>query len=224
MKKYTTIIFDLDGTLLNTLEDLTDSTNYALQQYGLPARTLEEVRQFVGNGIMKLIQRAVPVGTEEKVTDEVFSCFKAYYTAHCSRKTAPYPGIVQMLRELQTKGYRLAIVSNKAHEAVRELAVQYFPEMMDAVMGEQEAAGIHKKPAPDMVNAVMHQLHSNREETLYIGDSEVDKATADHAGLDCLLVTWGFREKERLAALQPTGMADSAAEVLAFIEAEANIL
>ncbi len=218
MSKYTTILFDLDGTLLNTLEDLTDSTNYALEQFHMPLRTIEEVRRFVGNGIAKLIERAVPEGTDAAVTKEVLSCFKEYYTFHCADKTAPYPGMTDLLKQLKERGYRLAIVSNKAHEAVCELEVQYFQGLTDAVIGEQEARGIRKKPAPDMVNQVMEQLHSTKEETLYVGDSEVDQAAAKNSGLDCLLVSWGFRERAVLETLSPAGIADCGAEVLEFIE------
>lgn len=218
MKNYKTILFDLDGTLLNTLEDLTDSTNYALEQFHMPVRTIEEVRRFVGNGIAKLIERAVPEGTDTSVTEQVLSCFKAHYTIHCADKTAPYPGVISLLQRLGEDGYQLAIVSNKAHEAVCELEVQYFAGLTDAVIGEQEALGIRKKPAPDMVNRVMEQLHSTKEETLYVGDSEVDRATAANSGLDCLLVSWGFRERAVLETLAPAGIADSAEEVLDFIK------
>lgn len=217
MKKYTTILFDLDGTLLNTLEDLTDSTNYALEQFHMPVRTIEEVRRFVGNGIAKLIERAVPDGTNSAVTEEVLACFKEHYTAHCADKTAPYPGVIDLLQELGREGYRMAIVSNKAHEAVCELEVQYFHGLTDGVIGEQEAQGIRKKPAPDMVNRIMEQLGSSKGETLYVGDSEVDRATAENSGLDCLLVSWGFRERAVLETLSPAGIADSAEEVLDFI-------
>ncbi len=217
MKQYTTILFDLDGTLLNTLEDLTDSTNYALEQFSMPRRTIEEVRRFVGNGIAKLIERAVPEGTEGALTEQVLACFKEHYGVHCADKTAPYPGVISLMKTLGKEGYKMAIVSNKAHEAVCELEEQYFKGLVDAVIGEQEAKGIRKKPAPDMVYKVLEEFCCTPQEALYIGDSEVDRATAAHGGLDCLLVSWGFRERAMLETLNAAGIADSAEEVLGFI-------
>lgn len=212
---YKTILFDLDGTLLNTLEDLANSTNYALAQYGMPLRSLEEIRQFVGNGIAKLIERAVPEGTDAELWEQVFSCFKSYYKEHCNDKTAPYPGVRELLTDLLAAGYRMAIVSNKAHEAVLALRDLYYSGM--SAIGEQEAAGLRKKPAPDMVYRIMEELGSRPEETLYVGDSEVDFATAQNAGLDCLLVSWGFRDRDLLESLEPTGLVDDTEAAKAWI-------
>ncbi|MDD7402937.1 MAG: HAD-IA family hydrolase [Butyribacter sp.] len=198
---YQTVIFDLDGTLLNTLEDLTDSTNYALTSCGYPERTLEEVRQFVGNGIRKLIERAVPAGTNVEQTDKVFDIFRSYYFEHCQIKTRPYDGIMDLLQYLKEHSFQMAIVSNKNDAAVKELAKDYFSEYIDVAIGERE--GIQKKPAPDSVFEAMRLLGAEPETTVYVGDSDVDYQTATNAGLDCVSVTWGFRNEEELRSLHP---------------------
>lgn len=194
------VIFDLDGTLLNTLEDLRDSVNVALVRNGLPERTLQEVRQFVGNGIHKLIERAVPEGASERVVEQVFHDFRSYYMEHCEDKTCVYPGIGELLAELKHREISMAIVSNKADGAVKGLAKRYFPEITVAI-GERE--GIARKPAPDSVFEAIRLLGVSREETLYVGDSDVDVATAGNAGLPCVAVTWGFREEAFLRSLNP---------------------
>ncbi|MCI5622449.1 MULTISPECIES: HAD family hydrolase [Anaerostipes] len=194
--KYKLAIFDMDGTILNTLEDLCDATNYALSQSDYPARTIDEVRRFVGNGIRKLIERAVPTGTEEPEIEKVHEDFTKYYKVHCADKTKPYDGIMKLLEKLRAAGCQTAVVSNKADYAVQELCEQYFQGMFDAAAGEKE--GIAKKPAPDSVNAVMKKLGTTKEHAVYIGDSEVDIETAKNAGLDCIVVEWGFRDREYL--------------------------
>ena len=193
---YTTYIFDLDGTLLNTLEDLTDSTNVALKRYGMPERSLDEIRSFVGNGIGKLIERAVPEGTEDKKVGLVFEAFKEYYGLHCADKTAPYPGIISLLEALGKQGKKLAIVSNKADFAVKQLRDIYFKEVIQVAIGECE--NIQKKPAPDTAFQAMKELNSRPEECIYIGDSEVDIKTAENAGIPCVSVLWGFRDRDFL--------------------------
>lgn len=191
--KYRAAIFDMDGTILNTLEDLTDSTNYALTRHGFPERTIDEVRHFVGNGIRKLIERAVPAGTGTKEIDEVFDTFAAYYKEHSAIKTRAYDGIPELIKELKDMGVLTAVVSNKADFAVQDLCVDYFPGLFDFAIGEK--TGMSKKPAPDMVREAMRQLDVTEEEAVYIGDSEVDLATAQNAGLDVIMVGWGFREE-----------------------------
>ena len=166
--KYTTIIFDLDGTLLNTLADLAAATNYALAEHKLPQRTTDEVRLFVGNGIRKLIERAVPADTTAKLQEEVFASFNRYYKQHCADSTSPYEGVPQLLQQLRAAGCRTAIVSNKADYGVQALAKQYFDGQLDAACGER--AGIAKKPAPDMLLAIMRQLKAEPASTIYIGD------------------------------------------------------
>ena len=194
--KYKLVIFDLDGTILDTLDDLADSTNVALQMHGFPVRTREEIRVFVGNGILNLIQRAVPTGTSEEKVGEVLADFKQYYGEHCADKTKPYDGIIELLQELRACGYQTAVVSNKADFAVQELCEQYFPQMFDYVVGERE--GVRKKPATDSVNGVLYQLKMDRSNALYIGDSEVDIATAENAQMNHIIVTWGFRDRTYL--------------------------
>lgn len=194
--KYKLAIFDLDGTILNTLDDLADSTNYALRENGLPERTVQEVRCFVGNGIRKLIERAVPAGTQTEQTDRVHESFTAHYKAHCADKTRPYDGVIELLRALRAAGCRTAVVSNKADYGVQTLCQDYFPGLFDMAVGERE--GIRKKPSPDSVNEVLQRLCTARADAVYIGDSDVDIETAKNAGLDCISVEWGFRGREFL--------------------------
>ena len=184
----TGILWDLDGTLLNTLEDLADAVNYALAQFGLPPRTLAEVRQFVGNGAGKLIQRAVAGRADDA---RVLETFRAYYDAHCREKTRAYPGIPGALMELARK-YPMAIVSNKPDPAVKSLCGEYFPGIY--ALGEKPDCP--RKPAPDMVYRAMADI--GVDSCVYVGDSEVDIATAKNAGVKCLSVLWGFRDREIL--------------------------
>lgn len=195
---YKLAIFDLDGTLLNTIRDLADSVNYALEKNGFPKRTLEEVTKFVGNGIRKLVVRAVPKGTDEHMTDVVFEDFKEYYGKHCADKTEKYPGIDYVLDSLHKERCRTAVISNKADYAVKILCDDFFPGKFDAVYGERESMGIKKKPDPQAVLAVLDEFKTDRKDAVYIGDSEVDIATAKNAGVDGIIVSWGFREKEIL--------------------------
>ncbi|MBR2442450.1 MAG: HAD-IA family hydrolase [Clostridia bacterium] len=195
---YKAFVFDLDGTLLDTLDDLTDAVNAAMQAVGLPVRTRAEVCSFVGNGIAKLIERAVGEHTEK--AQEALAFFKEYYALHCADKTQPYEGIVPLLQALKDRGLKTAVVSNKADFAVKALAKQYFEGLLAEAVGENESAGIRKKPAPDSLLAVMARLGVTAQETLYIGDSEVDIQTAKNAGVACACVTWGFRDKAFLQA------------------------
>ena len=194
--KYQLVIFDLDGTILDTLDDLADSTNVALQMHAFPTRTRAEIRAFVGNGILNLMQKAVPTGTTEEKVKEVLADFKKYYGEHCADKTKPYDGIIELIQELRANGYRTAVVSNKADFAVQELCKQYFPKLFDYVVGERE--GVRKKPAPDSVNEVLRQLNMEKAQAVYIGDSEVDVETAKNAQMNHIIVEWGFRDREYL--------------------------
>jgi len=216
MKKYKAVIFDLDGTLLNTLDDLADAVNHTLKQFHYPARTKAEIRRFLGNGIEKLAKRVLPPGVSEEGFRRVYAVFKAYYTTHCQVKTRAYRGIEPLLLTLQSKGYRLAIVSNKNAEAVQTLHQIYFARDIEVAIGQQ--TGIRKKPAPDTVLAALEQLQIAKEDAIYVGDSEVDKATADNTGMDVILVTWGFRDKEELAQLKPTYLIDKPADILTCLE------
>lgn len=213
MPAYSTAIFDLDGTLLDSLEDLHLSTNAALAEHGLPARSLEEVRRFVGNGIRKLVERAVPAGTDDAQRDAVYEDFCAHYAAHCEDHTGPYAGIPELLAHLRAAGVRLAVVSNKGDFAVQELVSRQFPDTFDAILGENEAAGIRKKPAPDMVEAALERMGATRDSLVYIGDSEVDVQTAANVGCPCVSCTWGFRSVDELLAAGATVFVDTPDEL-----------
>lgn len=213
--KYDSMIFDLDGTLLNTLDDLHDAVAHALNVYGLPARTIDEVRRFVGNGIRLLIERSVPEGCPDSVTDSVFEEFKKYYGSHCNDKTKPYDGIIELLRQLKSCNIPCAIVSNKADFAVKTLARDYFDGLCAAAIGERD--GIRKKPAPDSVFEAMALLDAKKP--VYVGDSEVDIATAKAAGIPCISVSWGFRGKNELISAGAEVVCESTAELLSALEA-----
>lgn len=191
-----TVIFDLDGTLLDTLEDLTDSVNYAMQKYGFPTHTIEEVRTFVGNGAPKLLERSIPQGVENPAYEEALAAFKAHYAEHCEDKTKPYAGVPEMLARLKTEGYHLAVVSNKFDGAVKKLCQKYFGEFISVSIGE--SAKVKRKPAPDTVYRALRELGCDASDAVYVGDSEVDIRTAKNAGLPCISVTWGFRSAEKL--------------------------
>ena len=206
----TAILFDLDGTLLDTLGDLHASTNAVLRQFGYPERTIDEVRRFVGNGARVLIQQAVPAGEDHRV-DEVLSAFQTYYAAHCDILTRPYPGIPALLSALGEK-YPLAVVSNKPDRAVKELAKIYFP----ALYARGESTDCPRKPAPDMVRMAMQALGA--ENCIYVGDSEVDVMTAKNAGVPCIAVTWGFRDVETLRTAGAEYFCDDAADLPQMIE------
>ena len=194
--KYQLAIFDLDGTLLNTLDDLADSVNHVMDEFGFPGRSLTEVRSFVGNGIKKLIERSAPADTSAEEIERMFEQFKVYYGAHCADKTKPYDGIMELLTDLKKQDVKLAVVSNKADYAVKALCEQYFPGFFNEAVGER--VGIARKPAPDTVNEVLKILQIDKAQAVYIGDSEVDVQTAQNAGMDCIAVDWGFRDTEVL--------------------------
>ncbi len=196
------VIFDMDGTLLDTLEDLRASTNAALAQFGYAPRTLEEVRTFVGNGVKHLLLCALNVKDERECPrfEEVFAAFKAHYALHSNDRTRAYEGVEQLLARLKDAGIGMAIVSNKLDAAVKQLNDLYFADYIPVAIGENEAAGIRKKPAPDTVHAALEQLGADRADAVYVGDSEVDVATAKNAGLPCISVTWGFRDQACLKA------------------------
>lgn len=216
MKKITTIIWDLDGTLLNTLEDLTDSVNYMLSIHNYPQRSIEEIRSFVGNGLAKLTERALPDTVTPEEYNTCLSEFKAYYKMHMQDKTGPYEGILDVLKTLQTKGYHMAVVSNKADAAVKELIPIYFGDLLPVAIGDME--GREKKPAPDSVYEAMKQLGVTKEECIYIGDSDVDVNTAKNSGIPGIAVLWGFRTKEQLEAAGATMFAETPEDLIALLE------
>ena len=215
MSKYKTVIFDLDGTLLNTLDDLRDSTNFALSRFAYPERTLSEVRSFVGNGIGKLIERALPYDVTTSEYDAVLAEFKAHYATNCNNKTKAYDGIYALLDHLKSNGIKLAVVSNKVDSAVKELCARYFSGYFEVAVGEK--SGICRKPAPDSVFAAMQTLGAEKASTVYIGDSEVDIETAKNAGIDLIAVSWGFRDREVLASLCDAPIADDPEEIKGII-------
>ena len=215
MKKL--VIFDLDGTLLDTIADLAESANHALKQLGYPTRDVETIRTFVGNGVNKLLFRALP--DEEKTEENMMRMrthFVPYYDAHNADLSAPYPGIVDLLEELQAKGLRMAVASNKYQEATVKLVKHYFP-MIDfvEVLGQRE--GINVKPDPTIVFDILKKAGVSKEETLYVGDSGVDMQTAINAGVDAVGVTWGFRSRTELESFHPMGLIDKAEELLGFV-------
>lgn len=212
--KYQLAIFDMDGTILNTLEDLADSVNYALSCSNYPTRTLDEVRNFVGNGIRKLIERAVPAGTSPEELEQVYADFTAYYSKHCYDKTKPYSGIMETIQNLRKQGIKTAVVSNKADYAVQILCKQYFDGLFDYAVGEQ--TGVQRKPAPDSVNMVLDKLKITRKNAVYIGDSDVDIDTAGNAEMDCISVDWGFRAPSFLQEHGAKIMVSSPEELLNF--------
>lgn len=211
MKQYETYIFDLDGTLLYTLDDLTASTNHALRVYGFPEHTKDEVRQMVGNGIRKLIERAIPRGTGNPKYEETFSEFATYYLKHSLDSTKPYPGIMEMLKTLKERGKRLAVVSNKYCKATEALCQTFFNEYIEVAIGESEA--IRKKPAPDTVNEALKRLNADKATAVYVGDSDVDIATARNCGIPCISVLWGFRDKDFLLRNGGTTFVESPDEI-----------
>ena len=200
MQQYRTYIFDLDGTLLDTLDDLAAAVNYALRTYGMSERSRDEVRRFVGNGVRMLMARAVPDGEQNPLFETVFDTFRQYYLNHSLDTTQPYDGIPEMLAALKQRGCRLAVVSNKFCAATRELCRHFFPDTIEVAVGEHEAEGIRKKPAPDTVNEALSLLGVDRRHAVYVGDSDVDLQTASNAGLPCISVLWGFRDKDFLLA------------------------
>ncbi len=214
MKKYDTVIFDLDGTLMDTLEDLADAVNEILSRNGYPVRTIREVRRIVGNGLRQTLTLCLPEGTKQEVVDRLLPEFASYYQENCQIKTKPYDGIEDTLRGLSARGFKLAIVSNKRDEAVKKLNREYFAEYVRVAIGENESAGIRKKPAPDTVYQALRELGSSREQAVYVGDSEVDRMTAENAGLPCVSVDWGFRDREELEKLKPAWLISRPEELL----------
>lgn len=214
MNNYSTYIFDLDGTLLDTLGDLAASVNFALRTHGMPEHSIDDVRRFVGNGVRRLMERAVPEGADNPHFAAAFATFREYYMHHSLDTTRPYEGIPETLTALRERGCRLAVVSNKMRKATEELCRHFFPDTIEVAIGEDEAAGIRKKPAPDTVFAALEALNPlgilgppksslgypmiHIASVVYVGDSDVDIETANNAGIPCISVLWGFRDKDFL--------------------------
>ena len=221
--RYDTFIFDLDGTLLDTLGDLAASVNYALRSHGMPEHSLDDVRRFVGNGVRRLMERAIPEGAENPLFDEAFATFRQYYMAHSLDTTRPYDGIPETLAALRAKGCHIAVVSNKMMAATVELCRHFFPDTVEVAIGEHEAEGIRKKPAPDTVFAALDSLgiprplrEEDRGGVVYVGDSDVDIQTAANAGIPCISVLWGFRDKDFLIQHGATSFISAPSELLNF--------
>lgn len=212
MREFETYVFDLDGTLLETLKDLAASTNFALRQYDMPEHSIEDVRMFVGNGVKKLMERAIPNGLDNPKFEEVYATFRQHYLNHNLDTTKPYDGIPELLRELKGRGKQLAIVSNKFYAATQDLARHFFPDTIKVAIGERE--NIKKKPAPDTVVEALRQLGVSKEGAVYIGDSDVDIMTARNSGLPCASVLWGFRDKEFLLEHGATFFAEKPDDLL----------
>ena len=209
---YKTYIFDLDGTLLNTLGDLAASTNYALRQYGMPEHTIDDVSRFVGNGVGTLIERAIPEGLANPQYEDVLATFRKHYMLHSLDTTAPYPGIESLLHSLRSHGCNVAVVSNKFYNATVELCRHFFADTVEVAIGERE--NIRRKPAPDTVFEAMRQLGVSAEDTVYVGDSDVDVATARNSGIPCISVLWGFRDRDFLIEHGATTFVNTPEDIL----------
>lgn len=209
---YNTYIFDLDGTLLSTLGDLAASCNYALRTNGMPERTIDEVRVFVGNGVKKLMERAVPNGEGNPAFEKTYSDFRKHYMEHNLDTTKPYDGVMDLLKELNSRGKKVAVVSNKFYAATQELCRHFFGNLVQVAIGERE--DIRKKPAPDTVIEAMRQLGVTTEGAVYIGDSDVDIETARNSGMPCISVLWGFRDRDFLLQHGATTLVDTPADIL----------
>lgn len=215
--KYTTIVFDCDGTLLDTLTDLRNAVNYVLRAHDLPERSVPEVKAALGNGVAHLMRQSLPASISEAEFNTYLDEFKAYYGEHLQDYTAPYPGMLDVLDILRAKGYKLAIVSNKIQEGITPLNKEYFGDRLPVAIGERP--GLQRKPAPDMVLQALKELGSTQSESIYIGDSEVDVATAKNSGLLCIGVTWGFRDEQLHKDLGVTHIARKAEDIVTIIEA-----
>ena len=218
---YNTFIFDLDGTLLDTLQDLANSVNYALRQHGMPEHSIDDIRRFVGNGVRLLMERAVPDGARNPQFEAAFATFRQHYMQHSLDTTRPYDGIPELIHELKARGCQMAVVSNKMMAATQELVRHFFPDIPVAI-GEHEAAGIRKKPAPDTVFEALRQLavsqkptaNSQKPTAVYVGDSDVDIETARNSGLPFISVLWGFRDRDFLLAHGATTFAEHPLDIL----------
>ena len=215
--KYQTYIFDIDGTLLDTLDDLAASTNYALRKHGMSEHSIDDVRRFVGNGVRKLMERAIPDGAANPDFEATFATFREHYMLHSLDTTRPYDGISETLAELKARGCRLAVVSNKMMAATQDLCRHFFPDTIEVAIGENEAQGIRKKPAPDTVFAALRELGVGKDEAVYVGDSDVDIDTAANAGIPCISVLWGFRDRDFLKQHGAKTFISAPSELLQFL-------
>lgn len=209
--KYKAVLYDMDGTVLDTLADLTDAVNVSLRRFGLPEQPAMHVRDVLGNGARRLIMGCLPEGTDERTADAVLEFYKPYYDAHCREKTAPYPGITELMQRLRDAGVKQVVVSNKPDGAVKELAELFFGGLIESAVGESET--VRLKPCPDAVLAAAKLMGVSKDECVYVGDSEVDIETARRAGMDCISVAWGFRDEDMLRAEGASCIVRSAEEL-----------
>lgn len=211
-----TVIFDLDGTLLNTLDDLTDSVNFALGEMGYPLHTADEVRMMVGNSVVYLIEKALPEGVDKETFDKTLALFESHYQTNMRNKTVPYDGIMPMLEKVKADGYKMAVVSNKPDVFTKELVSELFGEYIPLAIGRSD--DMPRKPAPDMVLYAMDKLGSDKNTTVYVGDSEVDAVTSKNAGLPCVGCLWGFRDRETLESAGAEYIVSSPDELVGLIK------
>ena len=217
--RYELVIFDLDGTLLNTLDDLADSANLALQERGFPTHSREDIRRFIGNGVARLLRRAAPEDTDDRTVDDLVKRFKVIYMEHLNVHTRPFPGVIEMLDMLKAAGIRTAVNSNKIDAASQSLCRHHFGDRLDMVLGERD--GIPRKPAPDGARFIMETLGVSPEKTLYVGDGDADLLTAQNANIDSAWVSWGFRRREELKGLVIPHAIDSVDQLADYILKEA---
>lgn len=213
--KYEAVIFDLDGTLIDTLEDLKDSINFALKQHGMPERSLEEVRSFVGNGVKKLVFRSVPENTSDELRESCLKAFKAHYITNSMNKTKPYSGICELIKKLKEKGVKLAVVTNKTQDAADGIMNEFFKDDFEIIIGQID--GVAQKPQPDGVWYAIEKLGASKQNSVYIGDSEVDCLTAKNSGISIIGVTWGFRGRRVLEENNADYIVDSPEEIIDII-------
>lgn len=209
--RYKAVLFDMDGTVLDTLGDLTNAVNHSLRVFSMPERSTAEVAGFLGNGAAYLISHAVPEGTSPELTAEVLKYYSPWYTEHCAILTAPYPGIIPLMEALKDAGIKQAVISNKQDSAVKPLAAQHFPGLLDFAVGE--SATVRRKPNPDAVLAALKEMGVSREDAIYVGDTEVDIETAKNAEIDCAVVSWGFRSIKQLRTVWDGHIFSSADEL-----------
>ena len=209
--KYEAVLYDMDGTVLDTLGDLCDSVNCTLTRFGYPPITQEQTAQYLGNGAKRLISLASGEAEGSDTSERILAFYKPYYDAHCRIKTAPYEGIIPLMERMKALGMKQAVISNKPDSAVQPLVKEFFDGLLDYAVGESK--GVRRKPAPDMVLAAADKLGVNTEKCVYIGDTEVDLLTAKNAGMDCIAVSWGFRSTQQLKAAGAEIIADSVEEL-----------
>ena len=216
--KYKAVLYDMDGTVLDTLGDLVNAVNYTMEHFGCPARGDKEVMSFLGNGAKNLISCSAPTGTAPEKIDEMLEFYLPWYNSHCTILTAPYEGIIELMQELRAQGVKQAVISNKQDSAVKPLAARYFPGLLESALGESET--VKKKPNPDAVLAALRELGVDKADAIYVGDSEVDVQTAKNAGMACAAVSYGFRSEEELLAAGAEHICHSVKELREYLISE----